>query len=191
MASLLHPEDRSPTRHRARARARVIATPHGIRSFIDDQQLALDAVKAKTDAFITDIENHFGPAAKYLTPAYTGRSKFENVEKGVNRRIGVQWLDRVYSYDDVTATTVAFVYTETDSGVRLDYIQQRVSGPKDVINDDYNPERDDIYKTRYSFTDAFRTVRRYDNHEAFVNSGDHPPEWFLDALSHRKPTPTP
>lgn len=173
----------------ARERKAVLETPAGLRSFIDEQQKAVDAVRASTEAFLADIENHFGDAAKYLTPAYTGRTKFENIESGGKRRIGVKWVDRAYTYEDCVATTVGFVYTETgNDNVRVDYILNRVSGSKQVVNDNYNPEKDDIYKDQYDVVDSFRTVRRYESHKAFAESGDHPPKWFLDALSTRQPS---
>lgn len=170
------------------ATRRTLETPHGIRSFIDDQQKRVDEMRAKTDAFIKDIENHFGAAAKYLTPAYTGRSKYDNVETGEKRRIGIQWRDRIYTFDDCFVTTISFAYTETKTGVRVDYILRKASGPKEVINDNYDPEADNIYKTENTSDDSFRSVRRYDSHDAFVNSGDHPPTWFVEALSTRKPS---
>ncbi len=172
----------------ARTRKRVLETPAGLRSFIGEQQKAVDEVKAKTDAFLTDIENHFGDTAKYLTPAYTGRAKYENIESGEKRRIGVKWLDRTYTYEDCILNTIAFAYTETLTGVRVDYIHNRISGGKQAVNDNYDPAKDDIYKEQFEVVDSFRTVRRYPSHQAFANSGDHPPQWFVDSLSSRKPT---
>ena len=172
----------------AEVRARTLATPHGLRSFIGDQQKIVDTMKSNTEAFLTDIENHFGDAAKYLTPAYTGRTKFENIEELSRRRIGVKWVDRIYSYDDCILSTIGFVYTETVKGVRLDYVKKTISGAKEVVNDNYDPETDKVYKTQHAFDDDFRSVRRYASHDDFVSSGDKPPKWFIEALSHRTPT---
>lgn len=182
--------DREATREDLRQR--TLKTPHGIRSFIGDKQKVVDEMRDQTEEFITDIENHFGDATKYLTPAYTGRSKFENIETGRNRRIAVQWVDQSYMFESATATTVSFVYTETETGVRVDYILRRVSGPKKVVNDNYKPDNykpdnDDIYQTQYDSVDGFRSVRRYESHVAFAHSNDTPPQWFIDSLSHRKP----
>lgn len=171
----------------ARQAARVIATPHGLRSHIDERQKAVDAMRAATESFLTDIENYFGDAAKYLTPAYTGRSRFENIENGHNRRLGMKWVDMVYAAKGALNTEIIFVYTETNTGVRVDFMYSRITGAKKVINDDYDPSVDNIYKDQHDEVDTFRSVRRYASHEDFVNSGDTPPQWFVDQLSHRKP----
>ena len=42
----------------------------------------------------------------------------------------------------------------------------------------------DVYKTVNNSEEVFRRVRRYENHDAFVNSGDHPPEWFGAELAN-------
>ena len=178
----LHAEEQA-----ARKRQAILDRPHGLRSFIGDKQKEVDAIQAKTDAFLADIEAHFGDATKYLTPAYTGRTKYENIEKSRERRIGVKWVDRAYTYADCVHTTISFAYTETSRGVRVDYILKRLSGEKKVINDDYNPDSDEIHKVQHDCDDSFRTVRRYENHGGFVDSGDHPPQWFVEALSTRVP----
>lgn len=179
----------SQQRAEAQARAssqRKLAVPHGLRSAFDDQQNALDKQRKQADAFLNDLEAHFGPAAKYLNPEYTGRSKFENLDTFRDRRVGVRWLSRAYTFDDCYVTDIQFAYTETKRGVRVDYIAKHLSGSKDVINEDYNPDRDDVYKTINNKDEVFRCVRRYENHEAFVNSGDHPPAWFVNELAIRK-----
>lgn len=171
-------------------KARVLATPHGLRSEFGDKQKALDEARSKSEVFLNDIEKHFGRDVKYLNPEYTGRAKYENLDRGYDRKIGVRWLSRVFTFDDCFVIDIAFSYVETNRGVRVDYIIKKNSGSKDVINDDYNPDSDDIYKTQNNSDDVFRAVRRYENHEAFVNSGHRPPDWFIQELSHRKPGTT-
>lgn len=170
------------------SKARKLAVPHGLRSAFDDQQNALNQQRKQADAFLNDLEDHFGPAAKYLNSEYTGRSKFENIDSHRDRRVGVRWLSRAYTFDDCYVTDIQFAYTETKRGVRIDYIAKKLSGSKDVINDNYDPDRDDVYKTINNKDETFRCVRRYENHEAFVNSGDHPPAWFVAELATRKAT---
>lgn len=169
------------------SRERKLEVPHGLRSAFDDQQNALDAKRKIADSFLNDIEAHFGDAVKYLNPEYTGRSKFENVEMRHDRRVGVRWISRAYSFEDCYVTDISFAYTETKRGVRVDYIVKHLSGDKEVVNTDYNPDRDDVYKTVSNNDEVFRKVRRYADHQDFVNSGDHPPTWFVAELAKRKP----
>lgn len=173
----------------AKEHRRILEKPSGIRSFIEDEQKKVDTLRATTESFIRDIEKHFGEYAKYLNPEYTGRAKYVNVEKGKNRRVGVKWVERIDTFENCIDTSISFAYTETLDGVRLDYILNRASGLKTgVINDDYSEETDEIYKNQSVETDFFRSVRRYDSHDDFVNSGDHPPKWFLAELSKRTPS---
>lgn len=169
-------------------KAHILATPHGLRSEFGDKQKALDESRSRSEQFLADIERHFGRDVKYLNPEYTGRSKYENIEIGYNRKLGVRWVSMYYKENDITAKIdIAFAYVETRRGVRVDYIVKKLAGGKKVVNEDYDPDADDIYKTLHNSDDSFRTVRRYENHDEFVNSGDRPPDWFIAELSHRQP----
>lgn len=168
-------EEKRAQRHQKR----IMETPTGLRSFIDDKQEQVDKLRETTDAFLSDIEAHFGEHAVYLGPAHTGRTKYENIELGAKRRIAIKWVD----FLDGAENTIAFVYTETEKRVRVDYVRTVEVG----FDESRYSALEVFAETPNDEDETFRTVRRYDSHEAFMASGHKPPAWFIDILKQRRP----
>lgn len=172
---------------------RKLETPRGLTATIDAKQKEVDDLRAKSTDFLNSIEAHFGfrQTAKYLGPNYMSRSKLEDVENESKRRFAIRWRHVDYGPKGSTeakAYEVTFVYTAIPTGVRIDYIATSSGGAtREVINDNYNPSFDDIYKELNAFDDSFRSVRRYDSHEAFATDQSAPPLWFRDFLDRYIP----
>lgn len=169
-----------------RARARKLAAPHGLRGFIQQEQQKIDRLTETTDQFLADIEWHFGQYDKYLAPTYNGQTKYENVDKGFERRFAIKWIRRNFPHGDL-AVFIAFVYTETKTdGIRVDYVYDLGDHNEQVINDNYDGDND-IYKLQSRVSDRFRSVRRFTNHTDFMATGKLP-DWFKTELdTHIKP----
>ena len=172
-------------------KAQTLAVAHGIHSGFEDQRKAIDKLQARSNAFLGDIEDHFGSDVKYLTPAYTGRSKFENIDGVSDRRFGMKWVTNTSNGNGngLIQTTIGFVYTETVRMVRLDYTMESTDGKMSILNENYDGNDINLRKDVGRDETAFRTTRRYLNHAEFKSSGHRPPPWFINALKASRPAP--
>lgn len=177
----------------ATQKAKRLAAPTGLRGFISKEQQRIDELAARTDKFCGQIEQHFGQYAVYLEQERGGVSKFENESKTSGRKFAIKWRKQGEGY---AATTVAFVLTEArDHGIRIDYVLSMTDDQTEVINDNWTGEPysttvsgTGVYKYQYDSTDDFRSVRRFDDMESFLEYGLLP-QWFKDALDTYVGTP--
>jgi hypothetical protein len=174
-------------RYAAGEKAHTLSVAHGIRSGFDDQRAALDKLQARSNAFLGDIEDHFGADTKYLTPEYTGRSKFENIDGTHDRRFGMKWVTTTGCESGLIRSVISFVYTESVRMVRLDYTLETNAGKMSILNEDYDGNDNNLRKDVALEATNFSTIRRYKNHAEFASSGDRPPKWFIDALKASRP----
>lgn len=161
------------------AHAGRMAAPHGIRTFIEQEQRRINEVVANTDQFISDIEKHFGSHVKYLGRDYDGKSKFENIENKTRRRFAMKWTRDVFGENQ--KVLIGFVYTQAPKGnIRIDYLFEIGADTELAVNENYTGE-DDVYKAQNRSEEAHRAIRRYEDHDQFMAQGKLPP-WFKAAL---------
>lgn len=82
-----------------------------------------------------------------------------------------------------------FAYTESDQGIRVDFITNAVKGDIEVMNPD--ADLDEFVSIEVDENEeTLRTVRRYADHAAFRKAKNPIPEWFKRELENLVPIPT-
>lgn len=160
------------------------ASAKGFDSFVTDEQQKVDALKARVDGFLADIRGHFRKHGleAHLEQAYAPRTKFEDLEHGV-RRMGIRW----HRNDVVTdmATQLGFAFVEEQGGVRIDYLYshepafQDRSRTREVVSDRYDDADETPYRWQTMYNDTFRSMRRYELYDDFVDDKNPMPDWFV------------
>lgn len=152
------------------------AQPHGLNSYVDEQQLALDKMREKSATFLEDITTHFSAASDFLSPDYTGKSKIVTSNNGVVLQFGMKWTCPADDFD----TSIGFSYVNGDeAGIRVDYIFSRdaTTSKIKVINSAYTGNGQTTIGLNDS-EESIRTVRRFVTHEDFM-AGPVIPSWFV------------
>jgi hypothetical protein len=163
----------------------ALATPRGLDGFLSEEQKKLDDLRASVTGFLNDIHAHFegSDVEVYLTDKFLSRSKEENITKPGQRRYAIKWPLRV---SGTYVQEISFVYTETGKGVRTDYIINSAYGNVEMVNDEFS-DGDSPTKMEAEVEENFRTVYRFENHEAFTDSTRKLPEAFVARLRSLPP----
>jgi hypothetical protein len=162
----------------------------GINSVIAQKQSEVDEYAKRVAGFLNDVELHFERfgIGRYLSKEFTVYTKFEEPTDNSPRRLGLKWFGECTGDDNLSLIfSIAFSYIESENGIRIDYVglitaaRWSDKGNRKEINDNYDPDMDNIYVKKSNYVDKSQSTRVFKTHEDFMKAGS-VPAWFIEML---------